>query len=253
MPDNTEVFPNPTVRQVVFEIRFPVLFFLEQKIGEIQVDLMGRFPKAQLLHQQSVMFAQGVEGKIPEDVFKGAGGGTAKIWQFQDASSSITISFQLNKMDISSTLHKTYNSANSANRFRETLEFVMTPFLRKTNIPTLQRVGLRYTDECPLPNRTTDEFNRHYSSTFPTGRFRIEDTKEFEFASVVSREDVFMRYYEALPAEQKNLVLDFDGFALNVPSAEWLTTTDKLHRIISEEYFRTIKDPVKTHMRTPRG
>jgi hypothetical protein len=35
-----EVFPNPTVKQVAFEIRFPNLFYLESKIGELQVKIM---------------------------------------------------------------------------------------------------------------------------------------------------------------------------------------------------------------------
>ena len=30
--DEDEVFPNPTVKEVVFEIRFPSLFYMESRI-----------------------------------------------------------------------------------------------------------------------------------------------------------------------------------------------------------------------------
>jgi len=41
-----EVFPNPTVKQVIFQIRFPNLFYLESKIGEYQLKIMQRFPES---------------------------------------------------------------------------------------------------------------------------------------------------------------------------------------------------------------
>lgn len=47
-----EVFPNPTVKQVVFQITFPHLFYMEQKIGELQVKIMRMFPKSSLLYRR---------------------------------------------------------------------------------------------------------------------------------------------------------------------------------------------------------
>ena len=45
------------------------------------------------------------------------------------------------------------------------------------------------------------------------------------------------------------LILDFDGFAMSIKARDYLTVTDGLHSIISDEYERTIKEPVKQYMR----
>jgi len=37
-----EIFPNPTVKSVFFEVRFPNLFYLEAKIGDLQLKVLAR-------------------------------------------------------------------------------------------------------------------------------------------------------------------------------------------------------------------
>ena len=45
------------------------------------------------------------------------------------------------------------------------------------------------------------------------------------------------------------LILDFDGFAVNIENvSEYLTITDKLHEIISDAYKSVIKSPVYEYM-----
>ena len=61
----TEIFPYPTVKQVVFEIRFPNLFYIENKIGEFQTKIMKEFPESALLFQRKFFFADvGTEEKL---------------------------------------------------------------------------------------------------------------------------------------------------------------------------------------------
>ena len=48
-----EVFPNPLVKTVAFQIVFPSLFFLERRIGDFQVTIMKQFPTSHLLIQRS--------------------------------------------------------------------------------------------------------------------------------------------------------------------------------------------------------
>jgi hypothetical protein len=68
-----EVFRNPTVKQVAFEIKFPNLFFIESKIGDLQMIIMDKFPESALLFQRQIMFAVGTENiedlqqKIPQE------------------------------------------------------------------------------------------------------------------------------------------------------------------------------------------
>jgi len=46
------------------------------------------------------------------------------------------------------------------------------------------------------------------------------------------------------------LVLDFDGFAKNVPAENCMQVVDELHEIIKEEYFNNVKKPWLEYMRT---
>jgi hypothetical protein len=54
--EKDEVFPNPTVKTVIFQIRYPNLFYIESRIGDIQVKIMDDFPESSLLF--SVTLAQ---------------------------------------------------------------------------------------------------------------------------------------------------------------------------------------------------
>ena len=47
----TEVFLHPTVKEVAFEIKFPHLFSIENKIGEFQDKIILQFPESsQIFH-----------------------------------------------------------------------------------------------------------------------------------------------------------------------------------------------------------
>jgi hypothetical protein len=61
-----------------------------------------------------------------------------------------------------------------------------------------------------------------------------------------------VRYVEALQPPDKGgkLTLDFDAFKLNVKTEDYLTVTDDLHEFISEEYEKTIKQPVIDYMKS---
>ena len=52
-----EVFQNPTVKQVIFQIRFPNLFYMESRIGDYQLKIMNDFPESSLLHRRGVLIA----------------------------------------------------------------------------------------------------------------------------------------------------------------------------------------------------
>jgi len=69
---------------------------------------------------------------------------------------------------------------------------------------------------------------------------------------VVKRGDHFIRYVESLHSQSNPpvLILDFDGYALNIPAVQYMKTTDNLHDLILKEYELTIKEPVYNYMRT---
>jgi hypothetical protein len=68
MPSD-EVFKNPTVKQVIFQITFPNLFYIENKMGEFQQKIMNEFPESVLLYRRQFAWADvGPEVKLTEIV-----------------------------------------------------------------------------------------------------------------------------------------------------------------------------------------
>jgi uncharacterized protein (TIGR04255 family) len=249
-----EIFPNPTVKQVIFQITFPNLFYIENKIGEFQLMIMKEFPQSALLFRRQILFADiGSESKlseIPSDLEKGAG---KKVWQFT-SNKNVQLHVLGNSLDITSDYHKTYN-LEGGDKFRDIIKFVLDCFLEVTKIPIINRIGLRYLDECPIPSKDNSTFKLYYNSIFPLDRFNLADAKEMSFRTVIKRDQYNLIYAELLQqkGDEYKLILDFDGFAENIDSKDYLTVTDDLHTIISEEYERTIKDPVREYMRQIRG
>lgn len=249
-----EVFQNPTVRQVIFQIRFPNLFYIEQKIGDLQVRIMEEFPKSALLFRRQILFAdigpkgkvEQVSSKIKDEEY------SKKVWEFQ-SDKQYRLNITSNSLSIISEYHKTYNLGD-ADKFRDVIEYVLRHFFEVTPIPIINRIGLRYIDECPLPVKENETFESYYNSVFPTNRFSIADADEMAFRTVSKKGDFNLTYMETLQkrADEYKLILDFDGFAKDIPSGDCLRVTDELHQIISEEYERTIKEPVYEYMRQER-
>ncbi len=128
----------------------------------------------------------------------------------------------------------------------------MDAFFEVTRIPLLTRIGLRYIDECPLPQKENEVLSKYYNSTFPITRFSLEDAIEMNFTTVVKRGDSFVRYAESLQRSEGDsfkLILDFDGFQERVSSDQYLAVTDSLHDLISKEFETSIKAPVYEFMR----
>lgn len=248
---NGEIFPNPTVKQVIFAIQFPNLFFMENKIGELQMKIMNDFPESALLFQRQLVLGFSDDEKIDELRQKLPQEQGLKVWQFTNPTLGYHLNVTTNSLSITSRFHKTYNNPQSENKFRDIIGTVLTPFFALTNLPMISRVGLRYIDHCPFKEKTTDSFLAHFNCGFPTERFSIEDLVEHKFIGVVKRGTYFLRYSETYNSQNNPtlLILDFDGSANNVPSAKCLDTTDELHALISKEYKSIINEPVYAYMR----
>ena len=242
-------FAHPTVKQVIFQIRFPKLFFMQSKIGDLQLGLMQRFPKSESVVHRAVIMAQGTNESLQQLLKERPDDDEARIWKFEDAK-GVVIEVKLDSLTILSTKHTSY--ANQPDPFRETLSFVTAVFFKQAPIPVVARVGLRYVDECPFPTLTNDTFSRYFDSCLPVGRFPIERGVELVCRAVCPRDGGMIRYAEAVVAKDNGhvLVVDMDAFAEHVASASVLDTADKLHQIVRREFEATIKEPVLHYMRT---
>jgi uncharacterized protein (TIGR04255 family) len=253
LPAN-EIFPNPTVKQVVFQIRYPNLFFLESRIGDLQLSIMSRFPTSELSLQKAVVFAQGtdqaaIQKALVESEHEGT---TRKIWLFK-STDDVTVEVKQDSLTLTTTSHKSYRSGPTP--FREVINFILDAFFKTTGIPIVLRIGMRYIDECPLPELSTAKLREYYNTALPVDRFPIDGASEMAFRTQVPRGLRKLRYMETIVTSStgQHVVLDFDASSENVPSATVLAVADELHQIIRSEFEATIKEPVLAHMRTPRS
>jgi len=246
-----EVFINPTVKQVVFQIRYPNLFFLESKIGDFQLKIMNEFPVSSLLFRRQLLFSNlGLKENLEDPSQNNTEGVNAKIWQFR-SKDDVELNVLSDSLDISSKSYKTYNNSSGDKKFRDIIKFVVDAFLEVTSVPIINRLGLRYIDECPLFEKTNDQLNKSFNTSFNLDRFDISTAENMDFLTTINRDKYKLRYAESLLKQDQDykIMLDFDGIAENLESKDYITNLDNLHQIISDEFFATIKDPILDYMR----
>ena len=242
----TEIYKFPTVKQVIFQVRFPNLFYIESKMGDFQLEIMKEFPHSQLLVRRDFVIS-GVSEQNPEDENLESG---HKIWQFS-SDKNFKLNVHADSIDITSEHHKTYD-IEGVDKFRDAISFVIDAFLKFVKVPVFTRVGLRYVDQCPLPKKTKTSLDKYFNSTFPSHRFDLKETQGFVFNTVTKKGKYFIRYHEELKKnkEKYSLILDFDSFSGSVDSASYLKVTDELHKIVSDEFKNSIKSPFEKYMKT---
>ena len=250
-----EIYPNSTVKQVIFQITFPNLFYLENRIGEIQEKIMEEFPKSNLLQKRMVRVKFGSDQ--PAEVLQDEpiNDIPQKIWQFESRT-GIKLNITSNSLDLSSTSHKTYNLGDDNNKkFRYTIEQVVGTFIDVSKLPIIDRIGLRYIDHCPVPSNDNDKFSEWYDSKLPLAKFQLADVDNMACRVLVKKGKYNLGYVETL--SEGELILDFDGFATDIKANEYLKTTDELHKIIREEFELTTRadnGPLYTeHMNKQEG
>ena len=252
-----DVFPNPTVKQVIFQARFQSLFFIQNLIGEYQRLIMARFPVAKAMVRSHTVIVEGVREKITallrDQDTQQEEPSVERFWHFE-TENGIELNVATSSFDVMSPVHKTYDNPKSEDRFRDLLESTLGAFVRLTNVQRFTRLGLRYIDECPVTAATTSTFCEWYDTALPVGRFSIEDSVGLQLTAQVNRGGQGLIYKEVykLVSGKPTLTLDFDGFALGVPAGDFLNATDLLHKIIAEEYGRSIKAPLVEHMKRPK-
>ena len=250
-----EIFLNPTVKQVVFQIRFPSLFYVESKIGEFQIRIMKPFPSSSLMYRRNIVIADlPSEAKVEDLPAEVQADQARNIWVFKSADETVEVNLSQDSMSLLSRRHKTYDhrNASSEERFRDMIQFAVDEFLGVVPLPIISRIGLRYIDECPVPAKNTTTFRDWYNTSFALDRFPLEDAENIEFKTCLKRGRNFLRFAEVFKQKEDGnaaYVLDFDAYNINVEPPDYLAVADELHELIRTEYFQAIKAPVYEHMR----
>ena len=244
-----EVYPRPTVKTVIFQIRFPNLFYIESKIGDFQLRIIDEFPDSSLQVRRNVVVAD-LGPEVKDIPLEFAPEPAKKIWQFKSPK-GYTLNVMSDSLDLTSQLHKSYDRPEAEYRFRDAIEKATTSFLEVTGIPTISRLGLRYVNECPILEKKSDVFREYYATTFPLCRFPLEDSSEMLFRAVTRRNSLHVGYAEVLQKrdEEYKLIIDIDAFTTNLRAGDYLQYCDELHGLIVSEFGASIKQPVIDYMR----
>ncbi len=137
------IFPNPLVKTVIFQIKFPNLFYMADHIGAFQVKVMKEFPESKLLYRQQIMILSGVEQEKSAQRAEAEGSkdeSPMPIWQFQSPQ-GVRLDVCSDSLSLVSEKHKSYNLGDQP--FRDAIQSACKHFFALTNIPVLKRVGLR--------------------------------------------------------------------------------------------------------------
>jgi len=248
-----EVFPNPLVKEVVFQIRFPNLFFLADRIGDFQVKVMKEFPKSELLLRRHFLLTdEGDTDKLERMVGELKDQEAVnRVWQFE-SEQGVRLDITSNSLALVSKSHKSYRLGEER-PFRDVVAFVTSCFFDVTQVPIIKRIGLRYIDECPVPENNSERFAEYYTTVFPLERFPLENATAMDYKVIIDRGPHKLRYVESLrgQGENRSLILDFDAWAEDIQPSATIETTDTLHEIIWNEFEATIREPVREYMRTP--
>lgn len=251
-----KLYRNPTVKTVIFQITFPNLFFIESRIGDFQIQIMKEFPKSNLLLEQKLVFASGIVGAQQANLNEQEAQCVKKIWQFI-SDKGYELKLTTDSLSIISTLHKSYENPAAEHRFRDVIQLCVDSFLDISKIPMVSRIGLRYIDECPVPEPlNNDTYMKWYKSTFPLRRFDVSGIGSMQVVIQTSRGAHGLTFAERIIKDEQGniaLTLDFDGHTCNIEAKNYLGVCDSMHKMIADEFEGSIKKPVRDIMNTQRG
>ena len=244
----TEIFPSPTVKKVIFQILYPNLFIIENRIGQLQLKIMEKFGESKLILRQQFFLADIGEGETPKMPEKSESP-SRQIWQFHSGD-KYALNITSKSLDISSNIHKSYNRGDGEN-FRDIIKYVLDKFMEDIKIPIIKRIGLRYQDEMPIFERNNEAMMKYYNTTFDIERFKFEEADAMVFTSAIKRGDYRLNYRENYRkvGDDWKYTIDFDSYAVDVKPDKYLDVLDKLHEIINIEYNDKITEKFKEHMR----
>jgi len=241
MNSTDEIFTNPPLHEVAFEVRFPHLFYINQRIGEFQLDIMDDFPKSSQTFEHAFAIDERIAVKENENPIPS--------WHFENESGKTKITIHSNKLNIISNEYKSYNHPLEKN-FRDIIEKTVALFIKYVPIKNFTRLGIRYIDYCPLEQLENEYFKNFYTPIFDIDRYTLEDILENKMLFRVRKNDYQLLFQSAIREIDNSYkyIMDFDGYAINVEASNFIKVTDNLKYLIKKEFLSNITENFKEYM-----
>ncbi|MBA7540451.1 hypothetical protein ES705_32748 [subsurface metagenome] len=250
---SSPIYPRPTVSQVIFQIRYPNLFMIEDRIGDFQSLIIDKFPESSLIIRKQLFIADYVD-KIDIKTIPTDEQFARKIWRFKSEEENYVLGVSTSSLDITSEHHKSFNPINNEDGFRNIIKFAVDNFFDIIPIKKIKRIGLRYIDDCPIPSKETVEFKNWYNTVLPLERFNLNEVGSMIFETKkVKKGNYYLNYRENfVPVTSEGtkykFYLDFDSYKEDVDPIDYIEILDDLYKIIHQEWEDSIKQPVKNWM-----
>ena len=208
---------------------------------------MDDFPKSSQILEEPIII--GVVQKTLTDEEKPK---PTQIWQFESENGKNKIMVRPNRLNIISHEYKSYNSPTVKKRFRDLIESITTTFLGKVPIRKFSRIGIRYIDHCPLEEKSSGYFKRFYVPIFDTDNYDIENIIENHVAIRIKKGDYYLLFQCGIQkfGDVYKYVLDYDGYAQDIETRNFINITDELKKMIKKEYYSNITEEFKEYMRS---
>ncbi|MHA1714015.1 MAG: TIGR04255 family protein [Promethearchaeota archaeon] len=246
--DESKLYTRPTVKRVIFQVKFSNLFWIKDKIGDFQAKIMNKFPESSIVKRSQFLVADVPPNVKSIDLEKETF--STNVWQFTSKENYV-LSVLTNSLDITSTHHKSFHSRDGRDGFKDIIKYSLEHFTSIIPIETLKYIGLRYIDECPLPPMLdNDTMKQWYNTVYPFHRFNINDSENMQFETKIRKNQYHLIYREKLLRSSKDdskylYILDYDASCNNVKIDQYLDVLEDLYHIIHDEWEKnTIKEPV---------
>ena len=227
-----EVFPNPSVREVAFEIRFAPRLRIRPEIWRIQEKLAETYPQ------------------IGEDNVPQAGGRTIDTYTFANPSLQRLVKVSQENFIVVFNRYTTFEDFK-AEVIAQTLDFS-----KEFDVGTYTRVGLRYVNHIELPTEDGIRLLQRYVNVpIDFERFDPDTVEQLlsEFRLKVGRHRLTIRgalIQVPTGSQQLLYILDLDCYGLGrYESSELSDLLDEFHDQIQNQFLEHIKNEYKTIMR----
>lgn len=226
-----EVFPTNPLREVAFEIRFPVNLKVLRDVFKIQEYLASEYPQ------------------FKREVTQLSDISTSVSYLFFDPLRGRIVKSSEDRFAVIFTRYKDFKE------FQAEVKERVNSFCKLFSISSLSRMGLRYINNIHvLGNGQPPDFSsyiRPYADFTRTGSTRVE---QFGIDVLLQKADCFLNAHSAFavqpPSPSGVCVLDFDAFVQGPTALEKMDEfLEKSHYHIQVEFLSHITDEYKQVMR----
>jgi len=229
--DLSEIFANPSVREVAFELRFTPRLRINAEVWKIQDSLADSYPT------------------VSQEVQPQADGRLLQLQVFANPESGRSIKASQENFVV------VFNRYGSFEEFKDEAFLRCEVFAREFSIQSFQRVGLRYVNHIELgAGQGVRDLQRYVNLPVDFERFDPASIEQLltEFRLALGEHKITIRgALIRIPGKPEGLfILDFDCYTLApVEVGSLPTLMDEFHRKIQVQFLEHIREEYKQVMR----